>query len=66
MTKKAVITGVAALLLLGGATIYRFYFMRARNAVEDLIQRKKIINILIAGGNAESENKHSFYAVATA
>lgn len=65
MTKKAVITGVAALLLLGGATIYRFYFMRARNAVEDLIQRKKIINILIAGGNAESENKHSFYAVAS-
>lgn len=50
----------AALLLLLGINEYR---KGTRNVVDDIISKKSLINILIAGRNVYNENTFSFFAI---
>ena len=43
--------------------IYYCHGIQTRNAVEKLIQKKKIINILVAGSNKDNGHKHKFFAI---
>ena len=60
--KPAVIIAafVAAFILIGIVFLYR---MKTRNAVEQLAENKKMINVLIAGGNRYKERKFDFFAI---
>jgi anionic cell wall polymer biosynthesis LytR-Cps2A-Psr (LCP) family protein len=57
------ILGTIILLALVSAFIYYCHGQRTRNAVEELIQKKKIINILVAGSNKYNDHKHKFFAI---
>lgn len=62
--KNKIILGAAALAgLLFIGLIYYFYNIKTRNAVEQLIRDKKLINILVAGSNKFHDNKHTFFAL---
>ncbi|TFH42765.1 MAG: LytR family transcriptional regulator [Chrysiogenales bacterium] len=63
MKRRTLIIGAALLLVLMSVFLYRFCGMRARNAVEQLIQEKRIINILVAGSNKFRDHRHTFFAV---
>ncbi len=55
----AVITSLALLVLL----VFYIYNLKTRNAVDELIQQKRMINILAAGSNTFNDNRHSFFAI---
>ncbi len=63
MKRKVLIIGSFLLLALVSAFIYYCHGMRTRNAVEELIQKKKIINILVAGSNVLKDHKHKFFSI---
>lgn len=63
MKRKVLIIGSILLLLSVSLLIYYCNEVRTRNAVEKLIQKKKIINILVAGSNKSNEHKHKFFAI---
>lgn len=65
MKKKIIIIAAclgALIVLAGGGYIYH---MSSRNAVDVLVQKKKLINILVAGSNSYHENRHRFYCLVT-
>ena len=51
------------LVALVALLIYHCHGMKTRNAVDKLIQKKKIINILVAGSNKPNDHKHKFFAI---
>ena len=55
--------GIAIALIFTTVGIYYCYSMRTRNAVDNLIQQKKIINILVAGSNRFSDHRHKFFSI---
>jgi hypothetical protein len=57
------IIGTILVLALVTLIIRQCYGMKTRNAVEKLIQKKKIINILVAGSNKYNDHKHQFFAI---
>ncbi|MBN2160864.1 MAG: LytR C-terminal domain-containing protein [Spirochaetes bacterium] len=63
MKRKVLIIGTIALAALVSVFIYYWHSMRTRNAVELLIQKKKIINILVAGNNVFNDHMHKFFAI---
>lgn len=65
MKKKIIIIAacLAGFFVLGGAGY--LYRMSSRNAVDVLVQKKKLINILVAGSNSYRENRHHFYCLLT-
>ncbi|MCL1911821.1 MAG: LytR C-terminal domain-containing protein [Leptospirales bacterium] len=63
MKKKLVIAAVIACLAAALLAALFLYRMKTRNAVEELSEGKKIINILIAGSNKYKERKFDFFAV---
>lgn len=52
-----------ALVVLAVLFIYHCYGMKTRNAIDRMIQKKKIINILVAGSNTPRDHKHKFFAI---
>jgi anionic cell wall polymer biosynthesis LytR-Cps2A-Psr (LCP) family protein len=63
LKRKVLIFGTILLLALVSAFIYYCHGRRTRNAVEELIQKKKIINILVAGSNKSNDHKHKLFAI---
>ena len=63
MTRRTFYIALAALLALVALLIYHCHGVRSRNAVDTLIQKKKIINILVAGSNRPNDHKHKFFAI---
>jgi anionic cell wall polymer biosynthesis LytR-Cps2A-Psr (LCP) family protein len=63
LKRKVLIFGTIILLAFISAGIYYCHGRRTRNAVEELIQKKKIINILVAGSNTYNAHKHKFFAI---
>lgn len=63
MKRKVMIAGIAVLLTAVSLLVYYCYGVKTRNAVEKLIQKKKIINILVAGSNKDVDHKHKFFAI---
>jgi anionic cell wall polymer biosynthesis LytR-Cps2A-Psr (LCP) family protein len=63
LNRKIVIPGAAVLLVIVSLAVYYCHGLRTRNAVERLVQQKKIINILVAGSNAFKEHKHNFFSI---
>ncbi len=63
MKRKVFIAGTVLLLALVSLLVYYCHGVRTRNAVEKLIQKKKIINILVAGSNRDNDHKHKFFAI---
>lgn len=63
MKRKVLIIAIILLVALVSVFIYYCHGQRTRNAVEELIQKKKIINILVAGSNVLKEHKHAFFAI---
>ncbi len=63
MNRKIVIPAAVVFLLLASLAVYYCHGIRTRNAVESLIQQKKMINILVAGSNAFKDHKHNFFAI---
>jgi anionic cell wall polymer biosynthesis LytR-Cps2A-Psr (LCP) family protein len=63
LKRKILILGAAVMLAGISLTIYYCYNIRTRNAVENLIQQKKIINILVAGSNVFKDHKHKFFSI---
>ncbi len=55
----AAVTSAALLILL----IFHLYNLKTRNAVDELIGQKRMINILVAGSNKDNNNRHSFFAI---
>lgn len=66
LTKRNVIiiASVLAGLIVLFAAVY-LYRMSSRNAVDVLVQKKKLINILVAGSGSYRENRHRFYCLLT-
>lgn len=60
-SKIAVAAGAVILLLLG----INEYRTGTRNVVDEIISKKGLINILIAGRNVYNENTFSFFAIAS-
>ncbi len=63
MRKKIVITLIALSVILTALFVIYSYNIRTRNAVEKLIESKKMINLLIAGSNAYNKNRHRFFVI---
>jgi anionic cell wall polymer biosynthesis LytR-Cps2A-Psr (LCP) family protein len=63
LRQKVFIAGAAAVLLFTSVGIYYWYNIRTRNAVDKLIQQKKMINILVAGSNRFNAHRHRFFAI---
>lgn len=63
MKRKVMIAATILLLMLVSLLVYYCHGVRTRNAVEKLIQKKKIINILVAGSNRDNDHKHKFFAI---
>ncbi|MBN2079179.1 MAG: LytR C-terminal domain-containing protein [Spirochaetes bacterium] len=63
MKRKIFIIIVMLVVAVTALVVYHFMSMRARNAVEELIQKKRIINILVAGSNRFNDHRHSFFSV---
>ncbi len=63
MKRRYLAIGAAVMLALVVTTVYYCNAVRSRNAVEKLIQNKKIINILVAGSNRYNDHKHRFFAI---
>jgi polyisoprenyl-teichoic acid--peptidoglycan teichoic acid transferase len=59
--KRIIIVSVCAVVAVG--LIYNIYSCNTRNAVEQLIKDKKMINVLVAGGNRYHDNKHRFFSI---
>ncbi len=59
--KQIIIAAVLSIVLL--VLGYNCYTRQTRNAVEQLIKDKKMINILVAGGNKYNDNKHRFFSI---
>lgn len=57
-----IVVSILLLVLAVLAGIY-FYQIKTRNAVEQLAEEKKMINILLAGNNEYRERTFSFYAI---
>ncbi len=63
MKRKCVIILVPVIivvLLMGGMYLYQIY---TRNAVETLVNKGQMINILLAGGNSFNNRYYRFYAI---
>lgn len=63
---KRVLIPVALVLagcLLVSGFIYHRYTISKRNIVDELVEQKSLINILVAGGNRFNGNRNRFYAV---
>lgn len=63
MKRRYLVIATAVMLLLVVVFVYYCNNVRNRNAVEKLIQNKKIINILVAGSNRYNDHKHKFFAI---
>jgi anionic cell wall polymer biosynthesis LytR-Cps2A-Psr (LCP) family protein len=63
LSRRSFIIATAAVLALVAILIYHCHGVRTRNAVDTLIQKKKIINILVAGSNRPNDHKHKFFAI---
>jgi hypothetical protein len=63
LKRKVLIVGTILMLVLVSLLVYYCHGMQTRNAVERLIQKKKIINILVAGSNKNNDHKHKFFAI---
>jgi anionic cell wall polymer biosynthesis LytR-Cps2A-Psr (LCP) family protein len=63
LKRKVMIAATILLLALVSLLVYYCHGVRTRNAVEKLIQKKKIINILVAGSNRDNGHKHKFFAI---
>ena len=61
--KKKFILVIVLVSVLAVVLAYNYYAMRTRNAVEELIRDKKMINILVAGGNEYNKNRHRFLSI---
>ena len=63
MKKKIIIT--LFLFALAGAGLFAFYqyMVKTRNAIDKLIQEKKMINVLVAGSIDPEKRKHEFYSI---
>ncbi|OHD64771.1 MAG: hypothetical protein A2176_10605 [Spirochaetes bacterium RBG_13_51_14] len=57
------IAGGVLLAVLVLLFIYYWHGVRTRNAVEELIRKKRIINILVAGSNSLKDHKHAFFSI---
>lgn len=63
MKRRYLVIGAVGMLVLVTVLVYYCGSVRNRNAVEKLIQSKKIINILVAGSNRYNDHKHKFFAI---
>jgi anionic cell wall polymer biosynthesis LytR-Cps2A-Psr (LCP) family protein len=63
LNRKVLISGAAILLVFTSLVLYYCHSIRSRNAVENLIRQKKIINILVAGSNKFKDHKHNFFSI---
>lgn len=63
MRRRVFIIACAAFVALVALLVYHCHGMKTRNAVDQMIQKKKIINILVAGSNKPNDHKHKFFAI---
>ncbi len=63
MKKKIIVAVIIFSLASVLLFVFYHYIIRSRNAVEKLIQEKKMINIVVAGAGTYKDNKHRFYAM---
>ncbi|MCP4137991.1 MAG: LCP family protein [bacterium] len=63
MKKKIIIIVVLLCMLMGAFYLVQSYLLGTRNAVEQLVANKQMINILVAGSNKYREHKHRFFAI---
>jgi len=63
LRRRVFIIACAAFVALVALLVYHCHGMKTRNAVDQMIQKKKIINILVAGSNKPNDHKHKFFAI---
>ena len=61
-TKLLIAGSIAAILIYSAIS---FYIKSTRNVIEQMVDKKDLINVLIAGRNAYKENTFNFYALVT-
>lgn len=63
MKRNVFIGIIAVLLIILIITGVYFYRIRTRNAIEVLVQKNKLINILVAGNINDTEDTNPFYSI---
>ncbi|MFH0974838.1 MAG: LytR C-terminal domain-containing protein [Spirochaetota bacterium] len=63
MKNKIAIISISLAAIVIFLFIFLFYKKNTRNAVDNFVESRKMINILIAGSNVYKKNKHIFYAI---
>lgn len=63
MKRKVIIIVSLIMVAVTAMVVYHLMSMRTRNAVEELIQKKRIVNILVAGSNRFNDHRHQFFSI---